>query len=224
MARLEPGACVTDSKGLNDKMQHTMFCFTRQLANTSKTQKHQKRQSHVTRMRTVWLRRNDCSFKLLARNVGPLRLACFSAYADTLHARAALLAKVEHPRRSHAAFVRPLVSARADAALDFTNNCKNWTVSSDHLPPTSSSRTTERARPTQPVIDITSRDAGPLLLVPSLPKGQTRYVSKATCTPPKGNNPSATTSRRHAHLIELDAHRAGANLLQNKQQHRDLEP
>ena len=44
------------------------------------------------------------------------------------------------------------------------------------------------------------RDAAPLLAVPSLPRGQSRVVSIANYAPPKRDNPSAKTSRRHASL------------------------
>ena len=50
------------------------------------------------------------------------------------------------------------------------------------------------------VNENSSRDAAPLLAVPSLPRGQTRVVSIANYAPPKRDNPSATTSRRRVSL------------------------
>ena len=66
-------------------------------------QKHQKSRSHVTRVRIVRLRTNDCP----SEPPVPGALHCRSR--DTANASAAIHATIEPYRRSHAAFVRLLI-------------------------------------------------------------------------------------------------------------------
>ena len=94
---------------------------------------------HVTRVRIVRLRINDCPSEPPAWKEVPScawsasllkQRHCKRKRSDTRQDRT--------HRRSHAAFAR-------FAALDFASTCKNWAVSSDHLPPTSAARTAQRA-------------------------------------------------------------------------------
>ena len=101
---------------------------------------------HVTRVRIVRLRINDCPSEPPAwKEVASC--AWSASLLKQRHCKSArsLRAKIELHHRSHAAFVRLLINAGAFAALDFTSKCMSWAVSSDHLPPTSAAKTAQRA-------------------------------------------------------------------------------
>ena len=90
---------------------------------------NQKSRSHVTRVRIVRVTMNDCpseppawkEVSSCAWSASMLKQRhCKRKRSDTRQDRT--------HRRSHAAFAR-------FAALDFASTCKNWAVSSDHIPP-----------------------------------------------------------------------------------------
>ena len=176
-------------------------------------QKHQKSRSHVTRVRIVRLRTNDCPSEPPARKEGIfLCLKRFTVEAETLQTHAQRYT----PRSNPIVGAMPLscFSSVQEHSLLWTSRAPARTGPSHPTtsrPPQPQERPSARPFPDNSgkvrsvlwraaVTANSPRDAAPLLAVPSLPRGQTRVVTIANYAPPKSDNPSAETSRRPASL------------------------
>ena len=169
-------------------------------------QKHQKSRSHVTRVRIVRLRTNDCPSEPPARKEGIfLCLERFTVEAETLQTHA----QRHTPRSNSIVGAMPLscgFSSVQEHSLLWTSQAPARTGPSH---PTTSRparvlprQLRDKCVPSsgeQPLLKLISRRCTSFgCAIPS--QGQTRVVSIANYAPPKRDNPSATTSRRRVSL------------------------